>query len=118
MLQPQAPELEEAVLGACLIEKEGMPQVENLLKPEMFYVTRHQMIYAALLTMFHAGTDIDILTVTEELRKRGKLDDAGGPFYITQLSSRREMIVGFNKLLALSADETIDLADTLVDATT
>ena len=136
MLQPQAPELEEAVLGACLIEKEGMPQVENLLKPEMFYVTRHQMIYAALLTMFHAGTDIDILTVTEELRKRGKLDDAGGPFYITQLSSRvassahleyhariihqkylrREMILGFNKLLALSADETIDLADTLVDA--
>ena len=38
--------------------------------------------------MFHAGTNIDILTATEELRKRGKLDDAGGPFYITQLSSR------------------------------
>lgn len=86
--------------------------------------------------MFHAGTNIDILTATEELRKRGKLDDAGGPFYITQLSSRvassahrniharivhqkyirREMIVGFSKLLTLSGDETIDLTDTLVDA--
>lgn len=136
MLQPQAPELEETILGACLIEKEGMALVDELLKPEMFYVTRHQLIYAALQAMFHAGTNIDILTATEELRKRGKLDDAGGPFYITQLSSRvassahleyharivhqkyirREMIVGFSKLLTLSGDETIDLTDTLVEA--
>lgn len=121
MLQPQAPELEETILGACLIEKEGMALIDELLKPEMFYVTRHQLIYAALQAMFHAGTNIDILTATEELRKRGKLDDAGGPFYITQLSSRvassahleyharivhqkyirREMIVGFSKLLTL-----------------
>ena len=135
MLQPQAPELEETILGACLIEKEGMALIDELLKPEMFYVTRHQLIYAALQAMFHTGTNIDILTVTEELRKRGKLDDAGGPFYITQLSSRvassahleyharivhqkyirREMIVGFSKLLTLSGDETIDLTDTLVD---
>ena len=135
MLQPQAPELEETILGACLIEKEGMALIDELLKPEMFYVTRHQLIYAALQAMFHAGTNIDILTATEELRKRVKLDDAGGPFYITQLSSRvassahleyharivhqkyirREMIVGFSKLLTLSGDETIDLTDTLVD---
>ena len=79
--------LEETILGACLIEKEGMALVDELLKPEMFYVTRHQLIYAALQAMFHAGTNIDILTATEELRKRGKLDDAGGPFYITQLST-------------------------------
>ena len=71
MLQPQAPELEETILGACLIEKEGMALVDELLKPEMFYVTRHQLIYAALQAMFHAGTNIDILTATEELRKRG-----------------------------------------------
>mgnify|MGYP000177804288 CR=1 FL=1 len=66
MLQPQAPELEETILGACLIEKEGMALVDELLKPEMFYVTRHQLIYAALQAMFHAGTNIDILTATEE----------------------------------------------------
>lgn len=128
----------ETILGACLIEKEGMALVDELLKPEMFYVTRHQLIYAALQAMFHAGTNIDILTATEELRKRGKLDDAGGPFYITQLSSRvassahleyharivhqkyirREMIVGFSKLLTLSDDETIDLTDTLRMLTT
>jgi replicative DNA helicase len=52
MLQPQAPELEETILGACLIEKEGMALVDELLKPEMFYVTRHQLIYAALQAMF------------------------------------------------------------------
>ena len=74
MLQPQAPELEETILGACLIEKEGMALVDELLKPEMFYVTRHQLIYAALQAMFHAGTNIDILTATEELRKRGAID--------------------------------------------
>ena len=51
MLQPQAPELEETILGACLIEKEGMALVDELLKPEMFYVTRHQLIYAALQAM-------------------------------------------------------------------
>ena len=133
MLQPQAPELEETILGACLIEKEGMALVDELLKPEMFYVTRHQLIYAALQAMFHAGTNIDILTATEELRKRGKLDDAGGPFYITQLSSRvassahleyhacilremyvrREVILGSYKLLAAASDESVDIADVL-----
>ena len=136
MLQPQAPDLEEAVLGACLLEKEAMPLVEDILKPEMFYDTRHQLIYAALTAMYHSGQNIDILTVKEELIRRGKLGETGGPFYITQLSSRvassahleyharivhqkylrRKMILGFSKLLALSGDETIDLTDTLVDA--
>lgn len=135
-ITPQAPELEEAVLGACLIEREAMPQVDGLLKPEMFYNNRHQLIFAALQAMYRTGTNIDILTATEELRKRGKIDEAGGPFYITQLSSRvassahigyharivhqkyirREMILGFNKLLALSYDDTTDVNDTLVDA--
>ena len=102
----------------------------------MFYVLRHQVIYAAILAMYHAGIKIDILTVKEELSHRGKLEEAGGPFGITQLSSkvatsahieyhaqivhekylRREMILGFNKLLACSLDETMDIDDSLVDA--
>lgn len=135
-ITPQAPEIEEAVIGACLIERQSMPLVADLLKPEMFYATRHQLIFAALLSMYQAGVHIDILTAREELAHRGKLEEAGGPFYITQLSSRvatsahieyhakiihqkylqREMILGFNKLLASSCDETIDIADTLIDA--
>ncbi len=135
-VSPQAPEIEEAIIGACLIEQGAIPLVADKLRPEMFYVLRHQVIYAAILAMYHAGIKIDILTVKEELSHRGKLEEAGGPFGITQLSSkvatsahieyhaqivhekylRREMILGFNKLLAYSLDETMDIDDSLVDA--
>ena len=135
-VSPQAPEIEEAIIGACLIEQGAIPLVADKLRPEMFYVLHHQVIYAAILAMYHAGIKIDILTVKEELSHRGKLEEAGGPFGITQLSSkvatsahleyhaqivhekylRREMILGFNKLLACSLDETMDIDDSLVDA--
>ena len=65
-----------------------MPLVADKLRPEMFYVLRHQIIYAAMLAMYQAGTKIDILTVKEELSHRGKLEEAGGPYGITQLSSK------------------------------
>ena len=135
-VSPQAPEVEEAIIGACLIEQDALPLIAGKLRPEMFYVMRHQLIFSALLAMHQAGTKIDILTVKEELARQGKLEDAGGPYGITQLSSkvassahieyhaqivhekflRREMILGLNKLLACSLDETIDIGDTLVDA--
>ena len=50
-VSPQAPEIEEAILGACLIEQEAMPLVADTLRPEMFYSMRHQVIYAALLNV-------------------------------------------------------------------
>ena len=53
-VSPQAPEIEEAILGACLIEQEAMPLVADKLRPEMFYVLRHQIIYAAMLAMYQA----------------------------------------------------------------
>lgn len=135
-VSPQAPEVEEAIIGACLIEQEALPLVADKLRPEMFYVVRHQLIFAAMMAMYQAGTKIDILTVKEELARRGTLEDAGGAYNVTLLSSkvassahieyhikivhekylRREMILGLNKLLACSLDETIDIADTLVDA--
>ena len=87
-VSPQAPEIEEAILGACLIEQEAMPLVADTLRPEMFYSMRHQVIYTALLAMYQAGMKIDILTVKEELAHRGKLEEAGGAFGITQLSSK------------------------------
>lgn len=135
-VSPQAPEVEEAVIGACLIEQNALPMVAGMLRPEMFYVMRHQLIYSAMMAMYQAGTKIDILTVKEELARRGKLEEAGGPYGITQLSCkvsgsahleyhaqivhqkylRREMILGLNKLLACALDEMMDIADTLVDA--
>lgn len=81
-------EIEEAVIGACLIERTAMPMVADRLRPEMFYIPRHSIIYSTLLAMHHAGIQIDILTVKEELARRGKLDEAGGPYGIVQLSSK------------------------------
>lgn len=135
-MQPHAPELEEAVIGACLIEQEALPLIADKLRPEMFYDDHHQLIFAALMAMYHAGKKIDILTVKEELARRGNLDAIGGPYAIVQLSSKvassahieyhaqiihqkylaREMVVGFNKLLTYAMDETIDIDDTLIDA--
>lgn len=87
-LQPQARELEEAVLGALMLEKHAAEKVASYLKKEAFYVESHQLIYEAILQLFMAGNPVDILTVTEQLRKNGNLEAAGGAFYITSLTNR------------------------------
>lgn len=135
-MQPHASELEEAIIGACLIEQEALPLVADKLRPEMFYDDHHQLIFAALIAMYQANKKIDILTVKEELTRRRVLEKIGGPYTIVQLSSRvassahieyhaqivhqkylaREAVVGFNKLLTCAMDETIDIDDTLIDA--
>lgn len=66
-VSPQAPEVEEAIIGACLIEQEALPLVADKLRPEMFYVVRHQLIFATMMAMYQAGTKIDILTVKRNL---------------------------------------------------
>ena len=86
-VSPQAPEIEEAIIGACLIEQRAIPLIADKLRPEMFYVLRHQLIYAAILAMYHAGMKIDILTVKEGrcvkmhtfcfLRTKPRLSQAG-----------------------------------------
>ncbi len=85
-LQPQAPEIEKAVLGALMIEKDAYAKVCETLRPESFYEFRHQVIYEAIQRLSIENKPVDILTVTEQLRANNHLDDAGGPFYITQLS--------------------------------
>ena len=87
-IQPQAPELEEAVLGALMIEKDAYSLVSEILRPESFYEHRHQLIYAAITDLAVNQKPVDILTVKEQLSKRGELEEVGGPFYITQLSSK------------------------------
>lgn len=87
-LQPQARDLEEAVLGALMLEKYAPEKVASYLKKDAFYVESHQMIYEAILQLFMAGNPVDILTVTEQLRKNANLEAAGGAFYITSLTNR------------------------------
>lgn len=87
-LQPQALPLEEAVLGALMIERDALPQVLDILRPESFYLEAHGLIYAAIVRLFSACQPVDILTVGEELKKSGDLDKIGGSYYLVELSSR------------------------------
>ena len=84
---PQAPELEEAVLGAAMLEKDTFAQVLEIIQSEeCFYVDAHQKIYAAMRRLFDKGTPVDLLTITEELRKTNELELIGGAYYLTRLT--------------------------------
>tara|TARA_A100000164_G_C21924431_1_gene782298 strand:+ start:450 stop:1976 length:1527 start_codon:yes stop_codon:yes gene_type:complete len=87
-IPPQALDLEEAVLGAMLIDKKGVDEVIDILQPDSFYKTAHQYIFNAIYKLFHDSQPIDLLTVSASLRKDGKLDTIGGEFYLVQLSQR------------------------------
>lgn len=87
-IPPQAVGLEEAVLGAILIEKECLFVVTGLLKPDDFYHEKHQRIYKSILGLHETGNPIDILTVVQKLRTTGDLEFVGGAFYIHELTSR------------------------------
>ena len=77
-LQPQATDLEESVLGAIMLDKDALPVVLDILRSESFYKPVHQKIYSAMLRLFETSKPIDILTVTEELRKEKELETIGG----------------------------------------
>src|SRR4028118_91469 len=85
---PQALDLEEAVLGALMIEKDALTNVVDILKPQSFYKEAHQRIYNAILTLFRNSEPVDLRTVAMQLRKTGELEFSGGAFYITELTSR------------------------------
>lgn len=87
-LPPQAPDLEEAVLGALMLEKNALTEVIDILKPESFYVEAHQRIFEAIYNLFQKNSPIDLLTVIAELRAMGALELVGGAYYITQLTDR------------------------------
>ncbi len=132
-LPPQAVDLEEAVLGALMLDKEALTDVVEILKKDSFYKDAHQKIYEAILDLFQKAEPIDILTVTQELKKRGELEIIGGPFYIAQLTNRvassanvefhariisqkhiqRELIKISSDTIKKAYDETIDVFDLL-----
>ena len=87
-LPPQAIDLEEAVLGALMLEKDALTAVVDILKPDSFYRESHKVIYTAILDLFSESQPIDLLTVTNQLRKKGQLELAGGAFFITELTSK------------------------------
>ena len=77
ILNPHDDDLESVILGACLTETTAMVLVGDKLSPEMFYETKFGEIYSALLSMYHSGKAIDLVTVRAELASRGKLGARG-----------------------------------------
>lgn len=132
-LPPQAVDLEEAVLGALMLEKNALSEVIDILKPDSFYKESHQKIFEAIFSLFQKTSPIDILTVTAELRQLGALEMVGGAYYITQLTDRvvsaanieyhariisqkyiqRELIKVSTEIINSSYDETSDIFDLL-----
>ena len=135
-VQPQDTELEEAVLGALMLEKDAYTIVCDLLRPEAFYDPRNQKIYAAIVSLGSAQRPIDLLTVTEQLRTDGELDFVGGPIRISELTGRvasaahvefhariiaqkflaRELIRFSSEIQEKAFDESNDVDDLLQDA--
>jgi replicative DNA helicase len=87
-IPPQSIDMEKAVLGAIMLEKHAILTVGTFLKSEMFYSPSHQKIYESVINLSLTGSPIDLLTITEYLRKKDELDLVGGPFYITELCTK------------------------------
>ena len=135
-LQPQAPELERAVLGALMIDSEAFESVAEMLKPESFYERKHQLVYEAIRLLASEQNPVDMLTVTNKLKALGTLDEVGGPYYVAQLcegvtnaahivyhaaiiaqkSLARQLISYTSEIQTLAFDETKDVQELMQDA--
>ncbi|MBL7745462.1 MAG: replicative DNA helicase [Chitinophagaceae bacterium] len=133
---PQAKDLEEAVLGAIMLEKNAFDAVIEILKPECFYVEAHQRIFKAMQSLANKSQPIDILTVAEELRTKEELDMVGGPYYVTKLTNavvssahiethariilqkfiQRELIRISGEIIGDAYEDSTDVFDLLDDA--
>ena len=135
-LPPQALDLEQVVLGAMMIDKKGVDEVIDILSPEAFYKESHRYIFESVFKLFENSEPIDLLTVSSQLRKDGKLDMVGGDFYLISLTQKvsssahiefhariilqkfiqRSLIKISNEIIEEAYDETKDVFDLLDNA--
>jgi replicative DNA helicase len=83
---PSATEVEMSVLGAMLLENEAVPKAVEILKPESFYEKKNRVIFEAMSSLYEADEPIDTVSVYEELKKSGKVDQSGGAAYLSKLT--------------------------------
>ena len=132
-LPPQVLDLEEAVLGAMMIDKKGVDEVIDILQPDAFYKDAHKYIFEAIVQLFTDTQPVDLLTVSAQLKKNAKLELAGGDFYLIQLTQKisssahiefhsriilqkyiqRSLIKISSEIIEESYDETTDVFDLL-----
>lgn len=130
-MPPQAVDLEEAVLGALMLERDAFSIVGGLLEPAAFYKESHQRIFRAIQKLFINDDPVDLLTVTEALKQSGELEQIGGAYYLAQLTSRvasaahiefhakiivqkylqRKLITVCSELQEMAYDEATDVSD-------
>jgi replicative DNA helicase len=135
-IQPQARELEEAILGALMLEKDAYAIIGEMLTPKSFYNKTHELIFKAIRDLAMKQEPIDLLTVVEQLRRSGDLETVGGVSYIAQLSQKvvssahleyharivaqkalaRELISFSSDITAKAFDETNDVDDLMQEA--
>lgn len=84
---PHATDVEQSVLGAMLLEREAIPKAIEILTEKSFYSTKHRRIFAAITSLFEKSNPVDLITLTEELRRREELDSIGGAYYLTDLTT-------------------------------
>jgi replicative DNA helicase len=130
---PQAKDLEEAILGAAMLERDGLTTAIQFLQPEYFYVDAHQRIFKAIMELYRKSQPVDILTVVEQLRKTDEIETVGGAYYVTKLTNavtssahleahskivaqkyiQREIIRLGGQMIAEGYDDTADCFETL-----
>ncbi|KAA2218052.1 MULTISPECIES: replicative DNA helicase [Maribacter] len=135
-IPPQAVDLEEVVLGAMMIDKKGVDEVIDILHPDVFYKDAHRFIYEAIFVLFEESQPVDLLTVSAQLKKAGKLEAVGGDFYLIKLTQKvassahiefhariilqkyiqRSLIKISNEIIEDAYDESTDVFDLLDNA--
>lgn len=135
-MQPQAVDIEKMVLGALMVDKDAFSVVSEILHPETFYEPRSQKIYKAIQTLSLNEDPVDIMTVVEELKREGTIDDIGGAGYILELSERvassahieyhakilaqkylARQLISFASVIETKAfDETVDVDELMQEA--
>lgn len=131
---PNAVDLEQAIVGGLLVDKKGVDEAMAIIKTsEVFYNSKHRLIFEAVKQMYFASTPIDVLSVTDYLQQLGKLEDAGGAYYLVELVQKiassahmehhcriilqyyikRKTAVIAQKIAAKAYDETVDVFDLL-----
>ncbi len=132
-LMPHSIEAEEAVLGAVLFHPKVLLELSSIVRPEDFYELKHRWIWEAMLALSERNDNIDLLTVTEELRRRRRLEDVGGSVYVAQLANntptylhaetyaqvvrraavRRRLMEAAGKIADIARDEARDLQEAI-----
>ena len=135
-IPPQSVDLEEVVLGAMMIDKKGVDEVIDILHPDVFYKDAHRFIYESIFNLFESSEPMDLLTVSSQLKKDGKLESIGGDFYLIKFTQKvassahiefhariilqkyiqRSLIKISNEIIEEAYDEGTDVFDLLDDA--